>query len=122
MRVTGKALKYEAMRLHKSNGNQSFKASQGWFAKFKKRNNFSFRRSTHISQHSAEITSDRVDSFLRFAMRMRRLRQYRDSEILNMDETPVWLEMPGKSMLDIKGVSEVYVTSTGHEKERVTVT
>jgi hypothetical protein len=122
VRVTGKSLKYEAMRLHKLNGNQSFKASQGWFAKFKKRHDITFRRTTHVSQHAEEITSNRVDSFLRFVLRMRTLRQYDDRDILNMDETPVWLEMPGKSTLNMKGASEVSVASTGHEKERVTVT
>ena len=110
----------EAMRLHKLNGNQSFKASQGWFAKFTKRHNISFRRSTHISKHSLEIMHERVDSFLRLVLC--RLREYQNSEILNMDETPVWFEMPGKSTLDIKEASEVTVVSTGHEKDRLTVT
>ena len=79
VRVTGKSLKYEAMRLHKLNGNQSFKASQCWFAKFTKRHNISFRRSTHISQHSLEITHERVDSFLRFVLEMHRVRVYQNS-------------------------------------------
>lgn len=38
-----------------------------------------------------------------------------------MDETPIWLEMPGKSTLVIKGNKTISVMSTGHEKERVTV-
>ncbi|KPP73949.1 hypothetical protein Z043_106927 [Scleropages formosus] len=44
------------------------------------------------------------------------------TKILNMDETPVWFEMPGKSTLTTKGSSEVCVTSTGHKKEKLTVT
>lgn len=122
IRVTGKSLKHEALRLHKLNGSQSFKASQGWFTKFKKRHDISFRRTTHISQHSVEITDDKVDKFLRFIIRLRRLRAYEDRDILNMDETPVWLEMPGKSTLNVRGAHEVSVSSTGHEKQRITVT
>lgn len=122
IRVTGKALRHEALRLHRENGSQSFKASNGWYRRFKKRHNIVFRRTTHVSQHAVNITDDRVDRFLRFVLRMRRMREYSDAEILNMDETPVWFEMPGKSTLTKKGVSEVSVTSTGHEKEKLTVT
>jgi hypothetical protein len=39
-----------------------------------------------------------------------------------MDETPVWFEMPGKSTLAERGEKEVRVATTGHEKERLTVT
>ena len=44
------------------------------------------------------------------------------SEIGNMDETPVWFEMPGKSTLAECGEKEIRVTSTGHEKEKFTIT
>ena len=122
VRVTGKALKREALRLHRLNGNQSFKASHGWFRRFQKRHSISFRRSTHVAQHARDITDSRVDKFLNFVIRMRRLRNYQNCEIANMDETPVWLEMPGKSTFASKGESEVRVTSTGHEKQKLTVT
>ena len=36
-RVTGKSLKYEALRLHRLHGNQNFRASRMWFDRFKKR-------------------------------------------------------------------------------------
>lgn len=39
-----------------------------------------------------------------------------------MDETPVWFDMPGKSTLELKGEMEVRVYSTGHEKQKITVT
>jgi hypothetical protein len=50
---------------------------------------------------------------------MRRFRGYETSEIGNMDETPVWFEMPGKSTLAESGEKEVRVATTGHEKERL---
>lgn len=122
VRVTGKSLRREALRLHMENGNQSFKASNGWYRRFKKRHNIVFRRTTHIAQHAVQITDDRIDRFLRYITRMRQLRDYNDSEILNMDETPVWFEMPGKSSLAKVGDKEVRVCSTGHDKEKLTVT
>lgn len=122
VRVTGKALRFEALQLHKQFGSQSFKASKGWFNRFKKRHNISFRRSTHVSQHARDITDDRIDKFLRFVIRLRRSRSFSPSDIGNMDETPVWLEMPGKSTFSLKGENEVRVSSTGHEKQKLTVT
>ena len=74
IRVTGKALRSEALRLHKDNGNQSFKASIGWFDKFKKRHNITFRRTTHVAQHSKPIIDDKIDKFLNFVLKMRRIR------------------------------------------------
>jgi hypothetical protein len=122
IRVTGKAMRAEALRLHSENGSQSFKASTGCFDKFKKRHNITFRRSTHIAQHSKSIVDDWVDKFLNFVIRMCKLRGYQMSEIGNMDETPVWFEMPGKSTLAECREKEIRVTSTGHEKEKLTVT
>ena len=52
---------------------------------------------------------------------MRGLRNYPDCDIANMDETPVWFEMPGKST-PVSGSSEISVSSTEHEEQRITVT
>jgi len=41
---------------------------------------------------------------------MRKLRGYEDRDILNIDQTPVWIEMPDKSTLTLKGTrSERFV-------------
>jgi hypothetical protein len=118
--VTGKALKIEALRLHKQNGPQNFKASCGWFRQYKKRHNISFRRATHISQQTKAVTDERVDRFLNFVIRMRRRREYPLRCIGNMDETPVWLEMPGSSTLNVTGADTVSVRSAGKHKMRYT--
>lgn len=44
-----------------------------------------------------------------------------DVLILNMDETPVYLDMVSNTTLDIRGAKEVLVQTTGQEKQRVTV-
>ena len=38
-----------------------------------------------------------------------------------MDETPVWLELVGKTTIATKGAKDVPIISTGHEKLRQTV-
>lgn len=114
--MTGKALKFEALRLHKEGG--SFNASNELFMRFKKRHHISFRRTMHITQKSVEVINDLIDTFLRFVIRMRHLREYEDSEIGNMDETPVYLKMPGKSTYEFQGNLEVSVSC----KLKLTVT
>ncbi len=49
-RVTGIGLKKECLRLQRLRGNMNFKASCGWLRKFMNRQNFSFRRATHVPQ------------------------------------------------------------------------
>ena len=38
-----------------------------------------------------------------------------------MDETPIWMDMPGNYTLETKGTKTVTMTTTGHEKERFTI-
>lgn len=89
VRVTGKSLRQEALRLHRENGSQSFKASNGWYKRFKTRHHISLRRTTHIAQHAVQITDDRIDKFLRYVTRMRRfparyLEQYSETVTIHL--------------------------------------
>lgn len=121
VRVTGKALKTQARKLHLSKGNQSFKGSCGWLRCFMKRHNISFRRQTHVAQKNEEVLGDRMHGFLKFILRLRKRQSYPLSMIGNMDETPVWVDMPGDYTLEERGVRTVTMGSTGHEKSRITV-
>ena len=40
------------------------------------------------------------------------------SVVGNMDETPLWFDMPHTSTIDFKGVKTVKAKTTGHEKLR----
>jgi len=70
IRVTGKALRLEALHLHQLYGNQSFKTSKERFNRYKKCHNLSFIRTTQIAQHSKKFTDDLVDKFLRFVIKL----------------------------------------------------
>ena len=63
---------------------------------------------TSVSGQKDKMTDDRVDQFLKFVIRMRSKRDYSLHEIGNMDETPGWLEMPGKSTLEPAGSQQVH--------------
>ena len=43
------------------------------------------------------------------------------AQIGNMDETPVWFDMPNARTVNAKGEKTVMVRTTGHEKSRFTV-
>jgi hypothetical protein len=121
VRVTGKALKQEAIRQHRENGNPSFKASCSWLRRFMKRHNITFRRATHVAQKPETLLNDKMQGFLKFVIAMRRRNNYDLSAIGNMDETPVWIDMPGEYTLEVKGTKTISMASTGHEKTRITV-
>ena len=121
VRVTGASLKREVHRLHKAHGNQSFKGTNSWFQKFKKRHKLSFRRVTHVAQKSPDVIHAKVDTFLKVVLSHRKMRNYADCFIANMDETPIWLEMPGKITLEHSGAKQVSAVMAGQEKKRYTV-
>lgn len=120
-RVTGKALKQECLRQHRLNGNQQFKASCGWLRSFMRRNKMTFRRATHVGQKQEAVLSDKMQAYLRFVGRLKQRHGYLPSHIGNMDETPIWVDMPGNYTLEAQGSKSINMKSTGHEKSRITV-
>ena len=120
-RVTGSQVRKEGLRLHRLNGKQNFKASNGWYDRFMVRYNLSNRRQTHMSQKKEEELSQKQQDFLRFIIKLRKSKKYDLSEIGNMDETPIWLDMPGNYTIDPKGTKTVTIATTGHEKTRFTI-
>ena len=102
---------------------QSFEASKGWLDRFLKRYGVTLRKRTTLAQ---SIPSQVVPKLLDFIVYTRSMiMKHIESEDLSligaMDETPIWLDMPGETTLDISGVRSVPVKSTGHHKSRVTV-
>ena len=75
------------------------------------RNNLSFRRVTSVGQKVPSDAPERCDRFLR---KIQSIRGY--DYIWNMDETPCYFDMPESSTIDTKGVQNVKVKTTGHEK------
>ena len=51
---------------------------------------------------------------------IRRVHKFEDNLIINMDETPVYFDMPNSRTIDKKGKKEVWIRSTGAEKRRFT--
>ena len=120
-RVTGTVLKTKCLRCHRANGDQGFRASCGWLRQFMRRNNIALRRATHVAHKKQVELDDRMQGFLRYVIRIRQRRNYPLSMIGNMDETPVYVDIPGNYTLERKSMKSITMASTGHEKEKLTV-
>ena len=63
----------------------------------------------------------RLANFIYYIRSLRIKNQYDLGNIFAMDETAVWLDMPGATTVSPVGEDCVPVRTTGHEKSRVTV-
>lgn len=102
-------------------GATDFRASRGWLEKFMKRHGFSLRRRTTVSQRLPKDLVPKVTMFIMATRRLRHSKDYSLGSIGNMDETPLWLDMPGATTITHLGERSVPVRTTGHEKNRFTV-
>ena len=98
----------------------------GWLRRFMRRNNIAFRRATNVAQKKQVELDDRMQAFLRYVIRMQGflryvIRNYPLSMIGNMDETPVYVDIPWNYTLERKGMKSITMASTGHEKEKLMV-
>ena len=87
-----------------------FKASRGWLANFMKRNGLSLRRMIH-----------KLVSYVIQVRLLQKKHKYSPSDIIAMDETPVWCDMASETTIDAVGKRTVSLKTTGHEKARVSV-
>ena len=102
-------------------GFDDFAASRGWLENFCKRNNFSLRRKTTVSQRLPQELIPKVTGFIMHTRHLRYIKQYPLGAIGNMDETPLWFDMPGETTVTHTGERSVPVRTTGHDKARYTV-
>ena len=74
-----------------------------------------------ISQGLPDNLEEKITSFQLFVIRARRSKNYSLVKIRNMDETPVWFDMPTSKTVDSVGAKTVLLKTTGHVKTRFTV-
>ena len=98
-----------------------FVASAGWCTRFMNRNGLVLRQRTHIAQKLPKDLDDKVDKFHRFVIDERKLCAYAMSAIGNMDESPMYFDMPGNTTVDFSGNKTISIKTTGHEKQHFTV-
>lgn len=121
--VTTEMLQLKAREFAKDRGisGSQFKASRGWVQKYMKRAGFSLRRRTSITQKLPRDYEEKLLSFQRYVIGLRRERNFLLSQIGNADETPIFFDMPSAQTVHTKGDRQVHIRTAGCEKARITV-
>ena len=81
-----------------------------------RRNGLSLRRKTTTAQQDPERLIDKLISYILQARRLSIKFKYQPSNIIAMDETPVWNVMVSNTTVDKQGAKSVCLKTTGHEK------
>ncbi len=93
----------------------------GWLEKFLKSNSFSLRRRTTVSLRLPQDLIPKDSSFIIHVRKLGMSTRYQLPSIGNMDETPIWLDMPGDTSVSRIGERSVSVCATGHDKGCFTI-
>jgi hypothetical protein len=124
--VNGDYIKAQAKKLFKEvypdEDFENFKASNGWLQRFMVRHSITFRCVTSQGQKipsNAKLLAEQFLTFVRDKLQENTITDIKD--IGNMDETPLWFDLPNTKTFDFRGVKTVKSKTTGHEKLRYTV-
>ena len=63
----------------------------------------------------------KIANFIKFCEKQRNTFDFSLRNIANMDETPIWVDMPSETSVDRTGIKNVPIQSAGHEKQQITV-
>lgn len=99
----------------------NFKVSRAWLAKLMKRNGLSLRRKTSVAQQDPERMIAKLVSYVIQERQLQKKHKYSPSNIIAMDETPVWCDMGAETTIDAVREKSITLKKTGHEKARVSV-
>jgi hypothetical protein len=126
--VTRKFITSKAISLSKSPeflinnpGIVGFKFSSQWLDGFLGRYDLSNRRRTTVAQKLPSDLIEIQNIFLSYVMYLRIHNKYQLKYIGNMDETPLWFDLPINTTINQKGAKTVSIRTTGHERSSFTV-
>ena len=80
-----------------------FQASNNWCTRFLRRNNLALRQKTKIAQKLPGDLEEKIVNFHCFVLNCRKKANYELANIGNMDETPVWFDMPSTRTVNARG-------------------
>ena len=96
------------MQALKYSDNASFKASTGWTQRFMKRHGLALCTKTKIAEKLADDSQDKIISFHKFVMNLRKEHQFDIKQIGNMDKIPMRFDLPLNQTIDSKGKISCY--------------
>ena len=97
-----------------------FHASNGWLSRFTSRHGLTSRS---VTSHGQKVPSDAkclAEKFFQYTKEMTDTRNFELMSIGNMNETPLWFDLPCSKSYDFRDVKSVQAR-TGKEKLRYTV-
>jgi hypothetical protein len=126
--ITRKIITNKAISLSKSPeflannpGIAGFKFSPKWLDGFLGRYDLSERRRTTVAQQLPSDLIEKQNIFLSYVMYLRIHNKYELKYMGNMDETPMWFDLPSNMTINQKGAKTVNIRTTGHERSSFTV-
>ena len=111
----------EIIKLCPEANNASKGSLRVWVYRFMKRYTLSFRSSTHIGQKMPKNAVKEVKKFFKKIIKERVSYPYSLDLICNMDETPIFLNMPPSKTIAKKGSKTVFIRTQNQEKVRISV-
>ena len=93
----------------------SLKFSQGWFSKFVKRWNLSYRCASSVRQIIALDAKLLIKNLFEFFDMNCGQNMMTHDCVANMDETPVYFDMPKLKTYAVKGTKTVKIATTGRD-------
>ncbi|KAL4506728.1 hypothetical protein ABPG72_001149 [Tetrahymena utriculariae] len=98
-----------------------FKASNGWFQRFAKRNNLSLRTPTHVIQSCGSKVFEELQIFYEqiFDFRVKMAKQQKSILFINADETPLQINFKNKTY-DFKGTKQISIKGIKNMRTRFT--
>ena len=121
MTVHGNAIRSEAKKrfpvIYPTKDLAIFRASYDWLKRFMRRNNLVERRVTSVGQKIPENAQELARNWLKNIKEIREQCQI----VGNIDEIPMWFDLPSTTSIDFKGMKTIQSRTTGKEKLRYTV-
>jgi hypothetical protein len=104
----------EAEKIAIAKGYTNFLGGPAWCNKFMRRNGLSIRTVTTTGQSLPPGWEEKVASFHHFVNEKKNGIQL--CQLANMDEVPMCFDSPDSRTVEFKGVEDVAIRTTGHEK------
>ena len=112
---------YRSIKAGNNEDFEEFKASSGRLTSFVKRNGLSPRRKTSVAQQDPERLVAKLVAYIVQVRRMQKKHNYNPSDIIAMDETPIWCYIISGTTIDKTGKKSITLKTTGNEKAGVSV-
>ena len=119
--ITQPSIQVRVLQIAKELEHADFNALNGWCTHFMNQHGLCLQQRTHIAQKLPKDVEDKVMNFHKFVTDLRKSQQFHLRAIGNMDETPMFFDMPGNRMVDVKRASIVSIKTSGAEKQHFTV-